>query len=175
VAIALVALQLQQDEQVPVPAPVDVEASGPRFTSLDDLAEASDLVVVGTIAAAGEGRVITDPADPEAGIRTVLLDVDVEQVITGRPPDRLVIEHEAALLDGTPITVGGVGPPPPGERGLYFLVAGGSDALPYHAFVGTQGRYSLADRGLAPVDGEDPVAVSIARMGLDGLARALAP
>ena len=155
------------------PATVDVVADGPRYASLADLVGASDLVVTGSVVSRNEGRTITDPVDPSAGIRTVLLEVTVEQVLLGVAPEPLVIEHEAALLDGTPITVNGVPPPEVGERGLYFLVAGGDEMSPHRAVVGDQGRYRLAGSDLIELT-SDPLAVDIATSTLADLADRIA-
>jgi hypothetical protein len=84
----------------------------------------------------------------------------------------LVVEHEAALLDGTPITVDGVPAPRAGERAVYFLVVGGTEALPFHAVVGPQGRYPLAGSALDTL-ADDPLAAEIAGLSVGGLRDAL--
>ncbi len=123
--------------------PVNITASGPVFTRLDDLVAASDLVVIGTIASTATGRIITNPTDPTVGIRTTLYTLSVETVLTGQTTNTLIIEHETALLDGTPITINGTAPPSRGERGLYFLVAGSDTEFANYAIISAQGRYRI--------------------------------
>jgi hypothetical protein len=127
--------------------PVDLMSSGPTFDTLDHLLAAADIVVVATVTDAELGRAVTDPDQPTSGIRTTLFELRVEEVLAGSAPDRLILEHETALLDGTPITVDGVGPPVVGERGLYLLLAGSGEGFPHHALVGSQGRAPLAEGG----------------------------
>ena len=154
-------------------APVDIASSGPAFTTVDELAAASDLVVVATVARVDDGRVLTDPTDPDTGIRTSLLRLDVEDTLAGTAPATVVVEHEAALLDGTPITVDGVAPPRSGQRSVLFLVASGDPGVPYHAVVGPQGRYDLRGDDLVAVVA-DPLAEEVASLSLAGLAGRLA-
>jgi hypothetical protein len=156
------------------PDPVAVEASGPTFGSLAELVAASDLVVLAEVTAIADGRTITDPADPTAGIRTRLVTVEVVRPLVGDPPVVLVIEEEAELLDGTPILVNGVEPSRQADRGLYFLVAGQVPDAPYHALVNEQGRYLVEGSALRPAS-DDPLSIQLASMGLDALAAAIAP
>jgi hypothetical protein len=155
------------------PDPVAIEAAGPTFASLAELVAASDLVVVAEVTGIAEGRTITDPSDPAAGIRTRLVTVEVVRPVVGSPPPVLVIEEEAELLDGTPIVVNGVEPSSRADRGVYFLVAGGDPDAPYHALVNEQGRYLIDGSGLRP-SGSDPLSTSLASMGLDALVAAIA-
>ncbi|WP_040491959.1 hypothetical protein [Ilumatobacter nonamiensis] len=136
---------------------VDVDAQGPRFELPEQLVEASDLIVVGVVARVDDGRVLTDPGDPEAGIRTQLATVEVDAPLVGDVDDPLVVEQEAELLDGTRVTVNGVAPLAPGDRGLMFLVSGDSDEFPYTAFVNEQAWVPITDDRLDPIDPEDPI------------------
>jgi hypothetical protein len=154
------------------PEAVAVHAAGPTYTTLADLVAASDLVVVATVTELADGRTLTDPADPDAGIRTRLVTVEVSQVLAGTAPAPLVIEEEAALLDGTPIVVNGVEPSRRGDRGVYFLVAGGTADAPYHALVNEQGRYLVAGTGLRPA-GTDALSQHLAELGIEALVRAI--
>ncbi|MGI9611502.1 MAG: hypothetical protein ACR2QO_01245 [Acidimicrobiales bacterium] len=124
---------------------VDVEAIGPEFTSIEELAEASQLIVTGTIVDATPGRVLTDPNNPDVGIRTTIFTLDVAESTADDAGDTITIEYETSLLDGTPTTIDGIAPPVTGETGLYFLIAGPSDDYPHHAIVNHQGRYLLQD------------------------------
>ncbi|MEM9565549.1 MAG: hypothetical protein AAGA93_23200 [Actinomycetota bacterium] len=128
--------------------PIDVVASGAEPATAEDLLAAGDLVIVATIASAEPGRSITDPQDPEAGIRTTLFELSVVETLTpGAGLDALVVEHETALLDGTPITVNGIAPPTVGQLGLYVLLGGSGAAFPHHALA-TPGSWARLDGGL---------------------------
>jgi hypothetical protein len=153
--------------------PIAIEAAGPTFGSLAELVAASDLVVVAEVNGIAEGRTITDPSDPTAGIRTRLVTVEVVSTLVGSAPAALVIEEEAELLDGTPIVVNGVEPSRPDDRGIYFLVAGRDPDAPYHALVNEQGRYLIDGSQLRPA-ADDPLSTELASMGLDALLAALA-
>jgi hypothetical protein len=152
--------------------PVDVAASGPPLTTVDELVAGSDLIVIATVERVGSGRVFTDPADPAAGIRTQLADLAVERVLKGEPARAVVLEEEAALLDGRPITVNGTAPSRAGERGIYFLIASDDEEAPYHALIGPQGRY-LIDGNALRTTARDPLSTDLASRGLDALLRAI--
>ncbi len=143
VVIGASVLWLHWPDSEPDSPSINITSVGPAFTALEDLAAASDLVAVGTIGSVASGRTITDPANPDAGIRTTLYTLRVETVLAGQASGTITIEHETALLDGTPITVDGAEPPASGERGLYFLVAGRGAGFPYHAVIGAPGRYLI--------------------------------
>lgn len=157
VAVAAVAAWwLRDDGDTTREDPVALTASGPRFAELSDLVTAGDLVVVGSVVAVDDGRTITDPADPQAGVRTQLAEIRVSQVLTGEQVGPLIIEQEAALLDGRPVTVNGVAPLAVGEEGLMVLVRGNSDEFPYTAFVNEQGWIPIEDGVIALSDPADP-------------------
>lgn len=139
------------------PEPVSIEATGAQFTTLDQMVAASDLVVRGQIVDVEDGRSITDPANPAVGIRTQLAAVEVVEVLAGGDPGPLVVEQEAALLDGTPVRINGVDPLAVGEFGYLFLVRGDSDEFPYTAIVNEQGWVPVVDGLLEPVDPVDAV------------------
>lgn len=181
IAVPLVAgalwlgVSVRADERAGAPRrdPVAVEAWGPAFTSLDELRAASDLIVLGEVTGVAEGRTITAPGDPAAGIRTRLLTVEVTRALQGAVPSVVVVEEEAALLDGTPIVVNGMAPGAVGDRGVYFLVAGSDPAAPYHAVVNEQGRYLVDGVQLRPAAADDPLAARLAALGLNGLVAAV--
>lgn len=154
------------------PETVAIEAAGPTFGTLGELVAASDLVVLAEVVGIADGRTITDPADPTAGIRTRLVTVEVVQALVGEPPPVLVIEEEAALLDGTPIVVNGVEPSRRADRGVYFLVAGADPDAPYHALVNEQARYLIDGTRLRP-SSNDPLSTELAAQGLDALIAAI--
>ncbi|MEL6982814.1 MAG: hypothetical protein AAFO29_10360 [Actinomycetota bacterium] len=142
-------------------ATVDVVATGPVLTTIEELLAAGDVVVIATVAATEPGRAITDPQDPTSGIRTSLFELAVEEVVVGAveaaEAGTIVVEHETALLDGTPITVNGIAPPIVGQRGLYVLVDGSGSAFPHAALVTADSWGTLdGDRLSAPSgDGAD--------------------
>lgn len=120
---------------------VAITATGPVAGSLDDLVAMSDVVVEARVVDVDDGRSITDPGDPTAGIRTQLAELEVVvahvgDVVAG---GSLVVEQESALLDGTPVVVNGLRPLGTGDTGFFFLVSGDGDEFPYHALVGDQG------------------------------------
>jgi hypothetical protein len=170
VAAAVVALQLRSDDDRP--APIEIAATGPQFATVEELAGASDLIVVAKVDHVSEGRVLTDPANPAAGIRTQLAALTVEQVLKGAPDGAVVLEEEAALLDGSPITVGGASPSPPGERAVYFLIASDDADVPFHALIGPQGRFVI-DGDALRTTARDPLSRDLASLGLAGLLRLL--
>ncbi|MGB0114539.1 MAG: hypothetical protein WBP59_15065 [Ilumatobacteraceae bacterium] len=136
---------------------VDIVATGRRFDDLAGLVDASDLVVVGTVVDVADGRTLTDPADPDAGLRTQLLQVEVDDVVIGDVSGPLVLEQEATLLDGTPMVVNGVAPLRVGDNGIMFLVRGDTDEFPYAALVNEQGWVPVLDAALAPIEPDDPI------------------
>ena len=123
-----------------------VTASGPEFSSIGDMAARSDLIVEGTVVAVDDGRRITDPADPTAGVVTRLYELQVVEVYQGDAGDFVLVEQEDALLDGTPIVVNGLSPHAVGDVGFWFLVVGDSEEFPFTAVVNQQGRL-LVDAG----------------------------
>jgi hypothetical protein len=127
---------------VPVVAavPVELASDAPTFTSLAELVAASDLVVVATVTDISDGRTVTAPDDPAAGIRTRLVRLSVARTLVGQAPRPLVVEEPAALIDGTPVVVDGLEPLRIGEQAVWFLVAGDDVSLPYYAVVNSQGR-----------------------------------
>jgi hypothetical protein len=171
-AVWIGALVMGGDDGDDASDPVAIEASGPTFSTLDELVDASDLVVVAEVIDVADGRTLTDPAHPDAGIRTRLVTAEVRTTVVGAAPPTLVIEEEAALLDGTPIVVNGVTPSAPGDRGIYFLVAGDDPDAPYHALVNEQGRYLVEGPSLVPAS-DDPLSTALASLGPDALVAAI--
>jgi hypothetical protein len=120
-------------------APVEVRADGPRFDELEEMGEASDLVVDATVVAIDDGRTITDPTDPTAGFTTWLIELEVNETLRGPSRDVVILEQEATLLDGAPIVVNGMKPAELGQRAVWFLVAGDGEQFPYFAVINEQG------------------------------------
>ena len=153
VSVAVMGLRWSAAGPEDEPSPIDITSTAPSFTSVDELAAASHLVVVATVIVAEPGRVITDPTDPTVGVQTTLYQLAVEEVLIGSVPGLLVLEHETSLLDGTMITVDGAPPPEAGERGLYFLITEPEAEFPHHAIINHQGRALVIDGWLrAPGD-----------------------
>lgn len=146
------------------PRPVALVSDAPSFSSVGELVAASDQVVLAEIVGEAPGRTLSTPGDPDAGVRTRLLELRVVAVLVGQERETIVLEEEAALLDGTPVVVDGVRPAEVGERGVFFLVAGGSEAAPHHALVGPQGRFLVVGDALESA-GDDPLSRSIADAG----------
>jgi hypothetical protein len=120
--------------------PVRLESDAPTFATVDDLAAASDLVVVATIVDVSSGRTLTAGDDPEAGVRTRLYELTVTRTLRGEAPRPLVVEEPAELLDGTPVIVDGMEPLHEGEQAVWYLVSGDGPSQPYYAVVNSQGR-----------------------------------
>ena len=150
IIVAVVVFSRTADSIEPI-EPVDLAATEPIFDSADALAEASDLVIVGTVIAAGPGRSISDPADPTAGIQTTVFEVMIDELVRGETvngetvhgetvqADALTIEHETGLIDGTPITINGTAPPAIGDQAVFFLIAGDGENFPHFAINTTSG------------------------------------
>jgi hypothetical protein len=172
-AVAVVLVKDSDGDSDPDAAEVvAVDAAEPTFSTLDELLDASDLVISGEVVEVGDGRAITDPADAETGIRTRLASVDVDAVLAGEAPGSIVIEQEAALLDGTPIEVNGVPALSAGQVGIYFLVAGDSEEFPYFALVSRQARYDVVNDTLV-TSSDDELSQRLASMPPAELERAI--
>jgi hypothetical protein len=120
--------------------PRQLNSDAPRYTTLDELVAASDLVVEATVAHVAAGRTVTAADDPGAGIRTRLYELTVTRILHGDAARLLVVEEPAELLDDTPVIVDGMEPLREGERAVWYLVAGEGSSQPYYAVVNAQGR-----------------------------------
>jgi hypothetical protein len=144
--------------------PVPVTSTAPRFDRLEELVAASDVIVMAEAVSARAGRLITDTDRPDAGVRTRLVELRPVRTLVGNPGASIVLEEPAALLDGSPLELDGVRPVEIGGRGIFFLVAGGSEAAPHHTLVGPQGRFLVdGDRLVPAVD--DPLTARLAAQG----------
>ncbi len=170
VVAGLAALWWLRDDGIDdAPNPVSIEATGPTFTTIDELVAASDLIVEATVVDVDDGRTITDPTDPASGILTQLARVEVDSVLAGTQAGPLVVEQEASLLDGTPLVVNGVAPLVAGDTGLMFLIRGDGDEFPYTAFVNEQGWVPIVEQRIAPIDPRDAVWADFADRSSDDL------
>jgi len=170
VAVVVGLVQLVGDDDRP--EAMAVESSADLFDSLDDLVAASDFVLVATITDIADGRTITSSDNPAAGIHTRLVELDVYEVLHGDAPDRVVVEEADAFADGTPIAVDGMTELPNGDAAVWFLVAGGSDAMPYYATVNGQGRIRIVGDSL-DASGDDPLSQEVASWSPQELAAAV--
>ena len=84
---------------------------------------------MGTITGIEDGRTITAPGDPDAGIHTRLVRVQVTDVLVGEATHDVVVEEAAAYADGTPIVLDGMSRLAEGDEAIWFLVAGGSESM----------------------------------------------
>lgn len=150
----------------------NITSNAPRFTSLEQLVDASDEIVLAEVTAVTPGRTISDPSNARARIRTQLVELHVVQALKGLPAEPLVLEQEATLADGTPVRVDGVAPVTKGQRGVFFLVRSPALDVPYRALVGPQGRYLVrGDKLEAAV--EDDLTEAIVDAGGPALIRAV--
>jgi hypothetical protein len=170
VAVGWGGWMLVDDDNDPRP-PVDIASAAASMASLADLVASASMVVEGEVVDVEDGRTITASSDPTTGIRSQLVHIDVARSwLASR--DVVVVEQEASLLDGTPITVDGQEPLQVGDRGVFLLVDGHSDEFPYSALVDARAVFLLgaADRiaaGGTVFDGRD---ISDLRAALDALA-----
>lgn len=95
---------------------VELNSSGPTFPTLDELVDASDLVVI---------------------VRSQLVELSVGAVLAGDASgDSMVLEEEAA--NGQPVIVDGLRPTRLGDEGVFFLVRGDDRSVPYYARVASR-------------------------------------
>jgi len=153
------------------PDAVVLESSAALFDTLDDLVAASDLVVIATVNEIAEGRTITSPDDADAGIRTRLVELGVIDVLHGNASDQLIVEEAAAFADGTPIVLDGMTELGEADSAVWFLVAGGSETMPYFAAVNSQGRFQIT--GTLDPSGDDPLSQELASLSSQELTEAV--
>jgi hypothetical protein len=156
-AVGVFVASLDRGDPTTSSEPVAITAAGPRFIALDQLLDASDLVVAASAVAIDDGRAISDPSDPDAGIRTQLVRLDVIEVLAGTHNGPLLVEQEAELLDGTPVVVNGAPPLEIGATGVFFLVRGTTDEFPYTALVNEQGWVPVLAERITPHLPADPL------------------
>jgi hypothetical protein len=141
------------------PTVVRVTATSPyQFDSLLAMADASDLVVTGTVVATERGRLVGEPNG--GGIVSRLVTIDVDDVLL--PEARsdvttILVEEEGWLPTGEVLLVDDLAPSAVGDSGVWFLDAlDGTDA-PTLVVINSQGRF--LDVGGAVVGGRigDPL------------------
>ncbi len=153
-----------------------------EFASIADLVQASDLVVSGRVIAAEAGRVFggEDVESPAAAIRSHVLTLRVTAVLAGShaagPNAVVLVEEEAELTDGSPVTIDGMRTSRVGDDGIWFLAASRDPDFPGYVVVNSQGRYLLgtdSDR-LQGGDASDALVGRLSALGAEGLADAVA-
>jgi hypothetical protein len=120
--------------------PLAIESSGAMYSSLEQLVDASDVVIIGRAHSVSSGRTFGS-ADGGA-VRSQVVELEVGAVLAGDTPGAVVaLEEEATTADGRAVVVDGLRPTRVGDQGLFFLVRGADPAVPYYATVSTAGRY----------------------------------
>jgi hypothetical protein len=169
------------------PEPYEMESSAAhRWVTLDELVEASAVVVRGQVVHTTRGELLgaegTDPAAAGVVVREVTIQVDeVLHRSDGAPllgpGERIVVAEEGWLSTGEPLVVDGLAPSAPGDDAVWFLDAlpAGEDADPTsegptYVVVGSQGRYVVdGTDGLRGAEGDDALVASIESMSPDQL------
>jgi hypothetical protein len=161
------------------PVTVVIDASSPTVApSLTELTAASDLVVRGTVVSTAQGRLVGggDPADPAgSAVLSRVATVRVDEVLGGAGPApaigaTILVEEEGWLTDGRVISVNGAPPTATGDEVVWFLQSVQDAELTGFVGVGTQGRFLLRPGGVVVgPDRDDPLAMTVERLGADAL------
>jgi hypothetical protein len=164
------------DEDPAEPEPLAVEATSIYdFATLDELVAASDAIVVGTVVAVDEGRLIGDPA--AGAVISRVATVRIEAALAGDADDLVIVEEEGWLPDGTPLIVDGVAPTAVGDEGIWFLDDTGDRELPGYLVINSQGRYLIDSSDpagpLVGGDRDDPLVRDLERLTLAELTAAI--
>ena len=157
----------------PEPAAVEISSDAPRFASLDQLVDASDLIVRGRVTDTARGRWFGD-GSTSSRIQSRLVTLDVEEVLAGNVSSgelgTLLLEEEGWLEDGAPLVVDGALPSAVGDEGIWFLVDPGDDTTDALIVVNAQGRYLVDGDHLTGAEGGDALVAVLTGGSLDGLA-----
>ena len=155
------------------PDAVEVTSDAPAYASLQELVDASDLIVRGRITGAERGRWFGNPG---AGrIQSRLLTLDVEDVLAGKPKGELsslLVEEEGWTSDGEPLVIDGAVPSQEGDEGIWFLVDAGDETTGSWIVVNSQGRYLVdpdGTTGLVGAKGDDPLVAQLSALSLPEL------
>ena len=134
------------------------------FGSLDELVEASDLIVRGRVEAASRGRAVGSDAN---AIVSRIVTLRVEEVLAGSvATPSVLVEEEGWLVDGRPLEVNGLGPSHEGMEAIWFLDALPPGELPGYLVINHQGRYVLdGDRLEGAGDAGDPLVAEVEALG----------
>lgn len=151
-------------------APLAITAQSTyQFASLQEMLEASDTVVLGTVEATNRGRLVGDPAD--GGVISRVVTVRVEQTLAsgGIVADVVLVEEEGWLPDGTPIEVNGVPASKVGDRGLWFLDQVATDDVSTMVVINSQGRFLDTATGTVGGDQSDALVQVLQQHPIDQL------
>lgn len=152
---------------------VEVASDAPAYGTLQELVDASDLIVRGRVTAAERGRWFGDPG-AGARIQSRLVTLEVDEVLQGAPRGEaasLLVEEEGWTEDGRPLVIDGAVPSQRGDEGIWFLVDPGDEDTGAWIVVNAQGRYLRgADDELIGADGADPLIAELASGSVDELA-----
>jgi hypothetical protein len=152
---------------------VEVISDAPAYGTLQELVDASDLIVRGRVTAAERGRWFGDPG-ASARIQSRLLTLEVDEVLRGTPSGEtstLLVEEEGWTEDGRPLVIDGAVPTQRGDEGIWFLVDPGDEDTGTWIVVNAQGRYLEGTDGeLIGADGADPLIGELAAGSVDELA-----
>lgn len=157
-------------------APVEIDAvSVYEFTTLAEMAVASDAIVVGTVTATETGRLVGDPAD--GGVVSRLVTIEVDEALRGELGPTIVIEEEGTLPDGTPLIVNGVRGSAVGDHGVWFLDRLDDAELPVFLVINSQGRFLTSptdpDGDLIGGDQRDPLVQTLQQQSFTDLVDAV--
>ena len=165
-----------------------------RFATLAELAASADLAVAGRVVAIEPGRtfgaVDASGRASDRAVQSQVVTIEVEDVVARadavappQPGTLVLVEEEAGLVDGTPITIDGARPVRVGDAGIWFLNASTDPEFPGFTVVNSQGRYLLTGvrgtdtplRGpLRGADRSDELVRELEALGFAGLADATA-
>jgi len=128
-----------------------VSASSVSFESLDEMAAASEIVVIGTVTEVADGDLHEAPSGEDfIGTRDLAVSVDVEHVLKGEAEagDTVTVpwigyEIEADGSKGPQIVINGQFPPDVGDRNVWFLGLG--DGGTTFGLVAYAGRIEITD------------------------------
>ena len=144
-----------------------------HFDTLDELVDASDLVVVGQVIATEPGRLVGDPRS--GGVVSRLVTLHVEDVLWdpqtqrcrhgGDRGGRLVARRHRHAVNGLAASRSGY-------RGVWFLDRIDGETMTY-LVTNEQGRYLDAGSGSAGADRTDPLIEQLERRSVDELARSV--
>jgi hypothetical protein len=176
IAVGVGAYFLIGGEDADGPDPLEVKATSIYdFATLDELVAASDAVVVGTVVAVDEGRLVGAPA--EGAVVSRIASLRVGTALAGEVADVVIIEEEGWLPDGTPLIVNGVDPTAVGDEGVWFLDSIDDSELPAYLVINSQGRYLLDPTDpagpLVGGDRDDPLVRDLERLTLPELLTAI--
>jgi hypothetical protein len=154
---------------------VNVEASSMyTFATLDEMVAASDVVVIGTVAATERGRLVGDPTN--GGVISRVVTVSVDELIIDRGEssdgggaDAVRIEEEGWLVDGRPVVVNGMAPTAVGERAVWFLDRLDGEPVSTYLVINSQGRFVAEQSGTRGGDQRDALVRQLQQYPIDDI------